>query len=58
MHGRFYAVNRLNGNIEWKVSVDDNPDVFAYGFVASPVVWDNWVFFADLDGKICGIKEE
>jgi outer membrane protein assembly factor BamB len=58
MHGRFYAVNRLNGNIEWKVSVDDNPDVFAYGFVASPVVWDNWVFFADLDGKIYGIKEE
>jgi outer membrane protein assembly factor BamB len=57
MHGRFYAVNRLNGEIEWQVSIPDNPDVFAYGFVASPVVWNNWVFFADLDGKVYGIKE-
>jgi outer membrane protein assembly factor BamB len=57
MHGRIYAVNRLNGDIEWKVSLDDNPDVFAYGFTASPVVWKDWVFFADLDGKIYGIKE-
>lgn len=58
MHSRFYAINRQNGNIKWQVSVADNPDGFVYGFVATPVVWKNWVFFADLEGKIYGIKEQ
>ena len=55
MHGRFYAIDRATGNLVWRLMVDDDPNVFAYGFASSPVIHDNWVYVGGLDGKIYGM---
>jgi outer membrane protein assembly factor BamB len=56
MHTSFYGINRQTGNIAWQVRAAEKADVFIYGFASSPVIWNNWVLFGGLDGKIYGIK--
>lgn len=58
MHGSFYCINRKTGKISWQVRVADNPDVFIFGYVSSPVINKDWVFFGGVDGKIYGVKNE
>lgn len=56
MHGRFYAFERNTGKPVWQIKVDDNPDVFAYGFASSPTLWNDRVFVGGLDGKMYSLK--
>ena len=58
LRGGFYAFDRETGKAEWQIKVEDNPDVFAYGFASSPAIWKDWVFVGGLDGNIYGLMAE
>jgi len=56
MHGIFYAFERKTGKPVWQFKMEDDPNVFAYGFASSSEVWNDWVFVGGLDGKMYGMK--
>ena len=56
LYGRFYAIDRSNGNPVWQFKVDNIEDAFVYGFASSPAATKNWVFVGGLDGKMYGFK--
>ncbi len=58
MHGRFYAFERKTGNPVWQIKIEDNADVFTYGFASSPTYVKGWIFFGGLDGNMYGVKEK
>ena len=56
MHGRFYKLDRTNGQPVWQVLIDDDENTYCYGFASSPTIYEDWVFIGGLDGKIYGIE--
>jgi outer membrane protein assembly factor BamB len=57
MHGRFYAIDRISGDHVWQVSLDDDADIYCYGFASSPTLYNGWIFFGGLNGIMYGVKE-
>jgi len=56
LRGGFYAFDRKTGEPEWQIKVEDDPDVFSFGFASSPSIWNDWIFVGGLDGNMYGMK--